>query len=142
MTETQRFKSIQKIADKKERDAATAFGQSLRDRESAKQRLEELQHYHAEYVQRFSNASRSGISGAQIHEYQAFIAKLEEAIEQQRRVVKDKQGHCKSSKTHWQGKLSKARAVDNAVQRLREQEIQAQERREQRINDDRAPRKS
>ncbi|MCP5439400.1 MAG: flagellar export protein FliJ [Chromatiaceae bacterium] len=78
-----RFKPIQKIALHKERKAAAALGESLKTREAAVQRLDELRQYLAEYQERFARAARNGLSSSQILEYQVFISKLETAIEQQ-----------------------------------------------------------
>jgi len=141
MTGSDRFKPIQKIAEKKERDAAEAFGKTLQEREAAQRRLEELQQYHAEYLERFTQATRNGIGGARIQEYQAFIAKLETAIEEQRRVVADTQVRVTDKKAKWRGKYTKARAVDNVVDRMRADEQRESDRKEQKSSDDRSQRR-
>lgn len=141
MNGSDRFKPIQKIADKKERDAAAAFGQTLRDREAAQRRLQELQQYHAEYLERFTRARRHGIIGATIQEYQAFIARLEYAIEEQKRVLADMQVRCNDSKAQWRGRFTKARAVDNAVDRMRADEEKRREHKEQTLSDERSQRR-
>jgi flagellar protein FliJ len=141
MTGSERFKPIQKIAEKKERDAATAFGKTLRDREAAQARLAELQQYHAEYLERFAQATQNGVCGATIQEYQAFIGKLEFAIEQQQQVLQDVQLRCDDSKAQWRGKFTKARAVDNAVDRMRAHEEKQREHKEQLASDERSQRR-
>ena len=43
MTGSDRFKPIQKIAEKKERDAAEAFGKTLQEREAAQRQAADVQ---------------------------------------------------------------------------------------------------
>lgn len=136
-----RFKPIQKIASHKERKAAAALGESLKHRDAAKQRLDELRDYHAEYLERFSRATHNGLSGSQIREYQVFINKLEAAIAQQQEVVERSQQYCDSSKAQWRGRYTKAKAMDNAVDRMQDQERRQEDRRQQTEADERAQRK-
>jgi len=141
MTKSDRLKPIQKIADKKERKAATAFGKTLKARNEVKKRLEDLQVYHKEYLDRFAVASQKGINVVQIQEYQSFIAKLELAIEEQKRALENSQHTCDDSKHEWQGTYSKSKAMETAVDRLQASEKKDKERIEQSISDDRSQRK-
>lgn len=139
MPPSDRFKPIQKIASHRERKAATALGESLRQHEAARRRLEELRQYLAEYLERFAAAARNGLSSSQILEYQVFIGKLETAIAQQEQVVARSQRDCDSSKAQWRGRYTKSKAMQNAVGRLRQQEDRHREKQEQGETDDRAP---
>jgi len=141
MTSSDRFKPIQKLAEKKEREAAAAFGKTLKTRDDAQHRLDDLRQYHKEYLDRFSAATRNGICGAQIQEYQAFIAKLEEAIGEQKRALQAMEVNCEHSKQEWRGKYSKSKAMDTAVDRLKEEEMHERERREQNASDDHSQRR-
>ena len=136
-----RFKPIQKLASNKERNAAAALGESLRQRDAAQQRLAELQSYLAEYLERFAQATRSGISGKQLLEYQVFINKLETAIGQQQELVARSQRQCDSSKAQWQGRFTRVKAVDQVIDRMQADEQRAQDRREQAESDELAQRK-
>lgn len=141
MTDSERFKPIQRIAEKKERDAATVFGKSLQAREAAKRRLEELRQYHAEYLARFTRATQSGIGAARVREYQVFIDRLELAIVEQQRILSDSEHRVDDSRAQWRGKYTKARAVDNAVDRMKAEEQRLREKREQKDTDERNQRR-
>jgi flagellar FliJ protein len=141
MATSDRFKPIQKVTSQKERKAAAALGESLKQREAAKQRLDELRQYLAEYLGRFAREARNGLSSSQVMEYQVFIGKLETAIAQQKQVVAESEHVCNSSKQHWRGRYSKSKAMDNAIERMRVKERKTTERREQAEADDRAQRK-
>ena len=136
-----RFKPIQKIALHKERKAAAALGESLKTREAAVQRLDELRQYLAEYQERFARAARNGLSRSQILEYQVFISKLETAIEQQEGNVARTQKNCDSSKADWRGRYTKSKAMDNAVGRMVDEERRSDDKKEQSDNDERGQRK-
>jgi len=138
---SKRFKPIQKIASHKERKAAAALGESIKQREEAQQRLQELRQYHADYLKRFAGATRGGLSGSRILEYQIFINKLETAIAKQEEIVNQSKQACDTSKAHWRGRYTKSKAMENAVGRLQKAERSDQNRKEQSESDDRAQRK-
>ena len=141
MPPSDRFKPIQKVVSQKERKAAAALGESLKQRNEASQRLDELRQYLAEYLERFARAARSGLTSSQIMEYQVFISKLETAIEQQQQVVARSEQDCDSSKQQWRGRYTKSKAMDNAVDRMKLEESKDSNRREQAEADERAQRK-
>ena len=141
MVPSKRFKPIQKITSQRERKAAAALGESLQRRKAAEHRLDELRAYHAEYLERFARATSNGLSSTQILEYQVFIGKLETAISQQEGIVIQSQQDCDSSKTQWRGRYTKSKAVQNAVERMRETERKGKERTEQSESDERAQHK-
>jgi flagellar FliJ protein len=138
---SERFRPIQRIASHKERKAAAALGESLKQREAACTRLDELRRYLADYQERYAGVARSGLSSRQILEYQVFISKLETAIAQQEDVVSQSQRLCDSSKAQWRGRYTKSRAMENAVGRMHEEERKDQDRKEQSESDDQAQRK-
>lgn len=141
MPPSDRFKPIQKVASQKERKAAAALGESLKQRQAEQTRLDELKQYLAEYLERFARAARNGLSSSQIMEYQVFISKLETAIAQQEDAVSQSEQNCNSSKQQWRGRYSKSKAMDNAVDRMKLRERKDLDRREQAEADDRAQRK-
>ena len=138
---SKRFKPIQKIASHKERKAAAALGESLRQREASRAQLDDLRRYHAEYLKRFAGATQAGLSSRQILEYQVFITKLETAIAQQEEIVNQSQQVCDSSKAQWRGRYTKSKAMENVVGRMQKAERKDVNRREQSEADDRAQRK-
>lgn len=141
MTKSQRFEPIRKLADRKEKDAASVLGKTLRERQGAQQRLNELQNYLAEYLERYAQASQSGLGGAQIQEYQAFIAKLEQAIAEQEKVLAGAQQVCDRSKHQWRGEYTRSKAMETVLERMQADERRERERREQAASDERNQRR-
>ncbi len=136
-----RFKPIHRIASQKERKAAASLGESIKQRDAATQRLHELRAYHDEYLQRFAQATRGGLSRNQIMEYQVFIGKLETAITQQEEIVARSQQQFDSSKAQWRGRYTKSKAMENVIDRMRAAELKDLNRKEQAEADERAQRK-
>ena len=138
---SKRFKPIQKIASHKERKAAAALGESIKQREAAEKRLQDLRQYHAEYLEGFARARRNGISGSQVLRYQGFISQLETAISQQEEIVNESQKACDTSKERWRGRYTKSKAMENVIGRLKKAERTDLNRKEQSESDERAQRK-
>ena len=138
---SKRFKPIQRIADNRERQAASALGESLKVRHAAEQRLAELRAYHAEYLQRYGETTRNGASAAQIRDYHLFLDKLEQAIREQERVASQAQQQCSASKDHWRERYNRSQAMSKVVDRLQDGERRAADKREQSDQDERNQRK-
>ena len=141
MPPSDRFKPIHHLASQKERKAAVELGESIKQRNSAQQRLAELEQYHKEYLERFAGATRNGLTSNQIVEYQVFIGKLEDAIAEQRRIVQRVEQDCLQTRQQWQGRYTKAKAMENAIDRMRLAERRQDDRREQAESDDLSQRK-
>lgn len=136
-----RFESIQRLADKKQKDAAARFGRERRERDEAQQRLEELRLYRQEYLRRYSDAANEGAPALRLRDYQVFIDKLECAIAEQERILEQHQMQCEQAKRNWSDEYTHSRAIGNVVERKRQDAQRKKARQEQRVQDDRSPRK-
>ena len=141
MAPSKRFKPVLRVAESRERNAAHQFGNSQRNMQEQEAKLEELRRYHQEYLDRFNVAARSGMTAAQLREYQAFIAKLELAICEQETVVQASDTDCSTKQAEWQQKHVRSKVLDKVVQRCEAEERRTQESREQMETDDRNQRR-
>ena len=71
------------LARERKTDAAQEFAKAVARAQQSKQRLELLQNYRGEYETRMRTQAGVGIGGAQIANYNRFIAQLTDAYEQQ-----------------------------------------------------------
>lgn len=140
MTPSKRLKPVQRLADSREKKAAKHFGDSQRNLVASKAKLEELRQYHAEYLQRYEKAARAGMTSAQLQEYQAFIAKLNEAIRAQEQIVETSQLDKSNKQATWRQKHTRIRALDKVVERYEKEEARMSEKREQDEADERSQR--
>lgn len=141
MAPSKRFRPVLRIAESRERTAAHELGSSQRHMQEQEAKLEELRCYHQEYLERFDVAARSGITAAQLREYQAFISKLEHAVREQEAAVHASGTDCTARQAVWQQKRVRSKVLDKVVRRFETEERRAQENREQKESDDRNQRR-
>jgi flagellar FliJ protein len=141
MSPSKRLKPVQRFAHSKEQKAARMMGQARKNLQQEEAKLEQLKQYHQEYLERFQQMAREGISATQLQEYRAFLAKLDEAIKQQQEVVAASVVNHSSSKQFWKKKHSRTQALNKAVERFSQEEKKSADRQEQKESDDHSQRK-
>jgi len=139
--QSKRLKPVHRVAESREQTAAREMGDSKRYVHEQEVRLDELRSYHAEYLERFHNAAKVGMSAMQLQEYRAFLAKLERAIREQEAIIVDGRNAHQMNKDNWQQKHVRTQALDKVIDRYKQAENQAQDQREQKEADDRGQRK-
>ncbi len=142
MVQSKRLKPVHRVAESREQTAAREMGDSQRYVHKQEERLEELRRYHNEYLERFHTAAKQGMSAIQLQEYRAFLAKLERAIREQEAIIKDGRNVHQLNKDNWQQKHIRTQALGNVIDRYKQAENKAQDKREQNEADDRSQRKS
>ncbi len=138
MKRAQRLDTFRARLDETERDCAARLRAAETRVGDALSRLEDLVRYREEYLRDFARRSAAGIGAAALRDYQAFVARLAEAIAQQHRQV----GRCEVERdferTRWREAAVQVKAVATVVERWRDEERAAAERAEQREMDERA----
>jgi flagellar protein FliJ len=137
MSPKQRLQLVQRVTDEKERQHAHKLAQSRTRLTQCEAKLKELQSYQAGYIRDFDQRAAAGIRGAGIREFQAFLAKLAEAIHQQEELVEKARTDSEAERTHWQGAAQRSQIMDKVVERHATRETKARDRRDQRESDDR-----
>lgn len=122
------------------RQARDQAGQRLagdrRDARQVAEQLDALQRYRAEYAARLQTALRDGIDPASMHNYQRFLASLDDALERARQALDERQQRVDQSQRHWQGEQQRLHAYDTLAERREAVRRRAEQRREQRASDD------
>lgn len=136
MSPSKRLKPVQQVAATRERNAARTMGQARKHLAQEEAKLEQLRQYHQEYLDRFQQAASQGISATQLQEYRAFLAKLDEAIQQQVKVVANSMANHSSHKDNWKQKHTRTQALGKVVERYRKEELKDEDRKEQKENDE------
>ncbi|MEJ2618895.1 MAG: flagellar export protein FliJ [Candidatus Thiodiazotropha sp.] len=136
MSPSKRLKPVQRFAHTKEQNAARSMGKARKNLEQEEAKLLQLKQYHQEYLQRFEQMAREGMTATQLQEYRTFLAKLDEAINQQQQVVAASMVNHNSQKTNWKQKHSRTQALNKVIDRYQEQERQSADRKEQKESDD------
>lgn len=142
MKRAKRLEPVQHLVDDAQRRLAqsvSAFERRVLDGEA---KLNELQRYKAEYEQQFSQRAGRGIGATDLRDYQAFLARLADAIKQQQALVIRARAEHQAERSKWQEALKRAKALGHVVDRWQAEERQVSERRDQRESDERAQRKA
>jgi flagellar FliJ protein len=137
MGSSDRLKPVKRLADNRERAAAREFGDAQRALQAEQDKLVQLQAYHREYVERFHEAARSGMSATRMMEFRSFIASLEHAIQQQEQQMGLANADNAEAKATWQYQQSRSKAIGKAVERFQSEERLALDKREQSEQDER-----
>ncbi len=136
MSPSKRLKPVQKVAASRERNAARTMGQARQHLAQEEAKLLQLKLYHQEYLERFNAVAAQGMSVTQLQEYRAFLAKLDAAIKQQEKVVAASMANHTTQKDNWKQKHTRTQALGKVVERYRREELKAENRSEQKENDE------
>ncbi len=122
-------------------EATRKLGQLIAAEQSQKSRLQMLEQYRAEYAQRMQDATTQGITRQALRNYQDFLARIDEAIEQQRINVRNSENSTRHGQEHWKAQNRQLKAIDTLSVRHEARERQRENKREQKLLDEFSTRK-
>lgn len=140
MKRSKRLKPVVRVAEGREQQAARALGAAQVRLGQAQQQLAELQHYRDDYWQRFQQAGATGMGAAQLEDYQQFLHKLAQAIEQQGQQIVQATQEVGAKRALWFASRGKVRMLDTVIARYQAVEEQQLARQEQQEQDERSQR--
>jgi flagellar protein FliJ len=140
MKDTFRLKVVQNLAQQQSDDAATRLGMLNAEAAKAEAKLNLLLGYREEYRERFRNSVHQDVHSAGWKNFQQFLHKLDDAIEQQRAAVLACEQAVQLGRREWQSKQKQVKAYDALEQRHDDQQALRRTRLDQRLMDDLAAR--
>jgi flagellar FliJ protein len=140
MKNTFRLKVVQELAVKDSDSAATRLGFLNAEVAKADQKLQMLIDYRDEYRQRFRGTVNTDVGSAEWKNFQQFLVKLDEAIEQQRGACAMARESVARGQRDWQAKQVKVKAFDSLEQRHHTQVEARMKKLEQNASDEFAAR--
>jgi flagellar FliJ protein len=129
------------VLESDERRKAQTLANSERQVSESEAKLAELGSYREAYLRDFANRAGGGMTAARARDYQAFLARLDEALREQAEVVARARAARTELLAKWRGAAQHTAAVDRALQRGLTEERRRLERREQSDTDERAQRR-
>ena len=141
MTRAKRLEPVQNLVENNERRLARNLAASERRVSEGEAKLQELERYRGEYEQQFSQRAGRGIAATELRDYQAFLARLVEAIRQQQAVVQRVRAERDAERLRWQEAAKRAKALGHVVEQWQTEERRNADRAEQREIDERAQRR-
>lgn len=122
-------------------DATRQLGELIAGEQEANQRLEILAQYRAEYQNRFMAAAQNGLGRDQWRNYQSFLARLDAAIDQARQGVALSRQRTAAGQQEWLHKRGQVKAYDTLAERHVDRLRHAEQRRDQKAQDEHAARR-
>jgi flagellar FliJ protein len=142
MKRVERLRMVERAIDDIERRRAETLAASERHLSTCTAKLAELESYYAAYTRQFNQRAEAGIGGAGLRDYQAFLARLAEAVRQQTSLVMRARSERDAERLSWQNAAQRAEVVGRLVTRWKNEEQRRGDLSEQRESDDRAQRRS
>jgi flagellar FliJ protein len=128
------------LAQSKTDEATRRLGKLQSAHTSAAGKLEMLLQYRQEYMDQMQMQMQGGLQSAQLRNFQNFIGTLDGAIEQQRALTQQADSRLMHGKTDWQSSKRRLSSFDTLVERVRQQDLQILNKKEQRDSDERSAR--
>ena len=141
MTRTKRLQPVQDVVENAEKRVAQSLAAHERRVQEAENKLAELTRYRGEYEQQYTERAGSGIGVMELRDYQAFLARLSEAMRQQQAVVHRVRAERDAERLRWQDAARRVKAIDHVVTQWQHEEQRIADRRDQRETDERGQRR-
>jgi flagellar FliJ protein len=142
MTRSERLAPVQRVLGQTEQQRARDLGEARQRLLAAETKLQDLQQYRQDYERAFQERARGGQSVMALRDFQVFLARLDQAIQQQGQIAEAARGDVTGRTTRWQSAARQVKAVDSVVGRWQGEERRADDRRDQKDTDERAQRSS
>ncbi|RLK51009.1 flagellar FliJ protein [Alkalispirillum mobile] len=130
MNRSARLQPVQRLAGDKADEAGRELAEARQKLDAQRQQLQQLMTFRQEYAQQLQDQN-GGINAARLRDFNAFISRIDQAIQQQHKAVAEARRAVEAQRQDWLDAYSHSRAVDRVVDRFRDEEQRAADRREQ-----------
>ncbi|KQZ43531.1 flagellar export protein FliJ [Duganella sp. Root1480D1] len=142
MASTQQLETLIDLAQRETDDAAKRLGAALKAATEAEEKLNMLIGYRDEYGRRFDASQQQGITPMAYRNFQAFMEKLDTAIQGQQEVVRHSKARGDKEKQLWQDAERKRMSYSTLRDRAEAQELKKEAKRDQKAMDEHASRQA
>ncbi|HEV7608922.1 MAG TPA: flagellar export protein FliJ [Steroidobacteraceae bacterium] len=142
MTRVDRLDVVQQVADRAERERAERLAEAERNAIEAEQKLVALERYRNEYEEQLATRGAAGVEVSGVREFQAFLARLGEALVAQRQVLGAARATRDQLLNSWREAAQRAQVVQTLADRWHSEARRDEDRRDQRESDELAQRGS
>lgn len=137
MKKSVRLQPVRKIKQQQERLEARKLADLQQQLQQARNQCAELQGYLKEYFATINDQRQMIRQASQLSLYQAFVTRLEQAIQHQMHIIRQREQAVQTQTRKWIAASSKLKAIDDLIARTQQQEQIEADKREQKILDDR-----
>jgi flagellar FliJ protein len=136
MKRSDRLDVVQQAAARTERERAERVGAAERHLAEMQQKLTALEKYRAEYEAGFASKAGGGVDVIGMRDFQTFLARLGEALTQQREFVAQARKALEAERSHWREAAQRQHVVETLAERWQGEETRAANRRDQNESDE------
>src|SRR5262245_40081269 len=136
MKRSERLDVVQQAAARTERERAERVGAAERHLVEMQQKLAALEKYRSEYEAGFATRAGGGVDVVGMRDFQTFLARLGEALSQQRELVTLARKALEAERSHWREAAQRQHVVDILADRWQGEETRAANRRDQNESDE------
>ncbi len=140
MTRGERLDVVQQVAARTERERAERLAEAERNAIEAEQKLVALERYRNEYEAELATRGAAGVEVSGVRDFQAFLARLGEALVAQRQVLAQARETREKLLVEWREAAQRAQVVQTLAGRWETEDRKAEDRRDQRDSDEIAQR--
>lgn len=128
-----RMQPVHDVASAEEKDLSRELGKAEKTLQEQIARLQELRTHRQEYAAKSRESEALGSS--QWRDYRLFLDRLNQAIVMQEGIIADWRRRRDDLRRQWQVKRQRLQSLDRIIDRYRRNELEEEERREQRAVD-------
>lgn len=142
MTKPFSLQPLVNLAEHQNESATRKLGQLNKQQQSAEQKLDTLREYRKDYQNKLQKAIQNGISPTELRNFEHFIRKIDDAINQQLKIVEQSKASAKTGHNEFNTTQRKLKSLDTLKQRHIETQRRAAEKSEQKALDEHSGRLS
>lgn len=120
MTRLKRLETVHTVLGDRADQAARALARSRERVEEETRRLEQLRRFRDDYRQEFAGSGQDVIDAFRLRDFNAFVARLDEAIARQQQHVDSVRREAEQVREHWQAQRRRADGMEKVVEGHRE----------------------
>jgi flagellar FliJ protein len=140
MSRGEQLDLVQQMATRTERERAERLAEAERNAIEAEQKLVALERYRNEYEEQLAQRGAGGVDISGVREFQAFLARLGEALVAQRQVLAAARSRRDQLLNSWREAAQRAQVVQTLADRWQTEARREEDRRDQRESDELAQR--
>ncbi|WP_193074718.1 flagellar export protein FliJ [Pseudomonas sp. FME51] len=131
-----RMAPVLDLALEEEKKAAGMLGECQKQLDDASLRLRDLEHYSGEYAKGWSQRGGEGVGRDWLINYQAFMAQMQAAIEQQKQTLGWHQQSLERARDTWRQRYQRVEALRKLIAGYREEARARADKQEQKLLDE------
>jgi flagellar protein FliJ len=136
MKRSERLDIVQQAASRTERERAERVALAEKHLVEMQQKLTALEKYRSEYEAGFAARAGAGFGAVGVRDFQTFLARLGEALTQQRDLVAAARKALDAERDNWREAAQRAHVVETLAERWQTEETREENRRDQQMSDE------